>query len=128
MKKLLLAVLCLFTFCLVNGQVAPPVVQAADAGHSVAFYATKIVGTAPFSYQWMKGNGVILGATGAAVPAWVNTGTPIAGSAYVINSVTVADAGVYTLVVTNASGAVTSNTATLTVHDVINAAIDMWVH
>ena len=60
-------------------------------------------GTAPLSYQWQKGGAAIGGATSAT---------------YSIASAQAADAGNYTVVVTNSVSSVTSNVATLTVNAV----------
>ena len=69
-------------------------------GSSVSFSVTA-TGTAPLGYQWKKGSVVITGAT---------------GSSYTISSPQVADAGSYTVSVTNSAGSVTSAAATLVVN------------
>jgi hypothetical protein len=58
-------------------------------------------GTAPLTYQWKKNGADILGAT---------------SSSYVQSGSITTDSGSYTVVVTNAYGTVTSNTATVTVN------------
>ncbi|MEO8150682.1 MAG: PQQ-dependent sugar dehydrogenase [Bacteroidia bacterium] len=68
-------------------------------GNPVTFSVTA-TGTAPLNYQWKK-NGTNIGGA-------VN-------SSYTITSVIAADAGNYSVTVTNSSGTATSNTATLTV-------------
>ncbi len=68
-------------------------------GNSATFSVTA-TGTAPLTYQWRKNGSNITSAT---------------NSSYTISSVTAADAGTYSVVVTNASGSATSNNATLTV-------------
>jgi len=57
-------------------------------------------GTAPFSYQWLKNNVAISGAV---------------GSTYAIDAVSEADAGTYTVLVSNAAGAILSDAAVLNV-------------
>lgn len=76
---------------------AQPTPQSTCAGTSVLFTVTA-GGTAPLSYQWKKNGADIAGATTAM---------------YTISSVTEADVGAYSVVVTNACGTVTSNPATL---------------
>ena len=69
------------------------------AGGSVTFTATTN-GTPPFTYQWFK-NGVAIG--GAT------------RSSFTIGTLSVSDAGSYSVSVTNAAGSVTSTAASLTV-------------
>ena len=57
-------------------------------------------GTAPLTYQWRKNGVNITGAT---------------GTIYTISSIAAADAGTYSVVVSNEAGSATSNSATLTV-------------
>jgi hypothetical protein len=71
-----------------------------NSGASASF-TVAATGTEPFSYQWQLGGTAISGATSAS---------------YSIASATSAHAGNYSVVVTNAAGSVTSNTATLTVN------------
>lgn len=77
-----------------------PVSQTVTAGASVTF-SVVATGTPAPTYQWSKGGTAISGATSAS---------------YTISSTTTADAGNYTVTVTNNAGSVTSNTATLTVN------------
>ncbi|QYM78983.1 immunoglobulin domain-containing protein [Horticoccus luteus] len=77
----------------------PPASQTVGVGQSVTLNVTAS-GTAPFAYQWYKDGTLIDGATQAAL---------------VIPAVSAADAGVYTVAVTNAGGTVTSTAATLAV-------------
>ena len=79
--------------------VAPPQSTTASAGTSVTFTAA-MDGTAPFTFQWYRDSAPIVGATGPA---------------FTIPSVTAADAGAYTVEVSNGSGSVLSEPATLTV-------------
>jgi len=79
--------------------VAPPQSTTASAGTSVIFTAA-MEGTAPFTFQWYRGSAPIQGAT---------------GSTLTIPSVTTADAGSYSVEVSNGSGSVLSESATLTV-------------
>ena len=68
-------------------------------GNQASFSVTA-TGTPPLSYQWRKNTANISGAT---------------NSTYTIPSVIPADAGNYSVVVSNSAGSVTSNNATLTV-------------
>jgi len=79
-----------------------PVSQTVNAGANVSFMVAAS-GTAPLSYQWRKGTANISGATLAALS---------------LTSVTTADAGSYSCVVSNVAGSATSSTATLTVNQV----------
>lgn len=81
-------------------------------GKTVTMVITSCDGTQPFTFQWNKNGTAIAGATGTAVPAG---STAVAGSAYVIASVTAADAGVYTCTVSNGAGSTLSDTATLAI-------------
>ncbi|WP_157772497.1 matrixin family metalloprotease [Lacunisphaera limnophila] len=69
-------------------------------GGSVSFSVTA-TGTAPLAYQWFFGDSPIDGATSAT---------------YSLSNVTASQAGAYRVTVSNATGLVTSNTATLTVN------------
>jgi len=80
-----------------------PANQSVSVGSSVNF-STIASGTAPLSYQWYKGSNAISGAT---------------SSSYSINTVAAADAGSYSVVISNSTGSITSSSATLTVN--INA-------
>jgi len=77
----------------------PPTSQIVTSGASASF-SVVANGTAPLSYQWLKDNATLSGAT---------------SSIYTISSVTTNSAGAYRVVVTNSSGSVTSAVATLTV-------------
>jgi sugar lactone lactonase YvrE len=86
-------------------QTAPTIVNQPQsvtltAGSSVSF-TVKANGTSPLAYQWSKAGASIAGAT---------------ASSYSIPQVHAADAGDYTVTVTNNNGAVTSNPATLTIN------------
>lgn len=78
---------------------AQPLSRAANAGDSVSF-GVSATGTPAPTYQWRKDGVNIAGAT---------------SSTFSIASVTTADAGSYTVVVSNTAGSVTSSVATLTV-------------
>jgi hypothetical protein len=67
---------------------------------SAASFSVVATGTATLSYQWRKDGTAISGAT---------------SSTYTIASTKTTDAGSYTVVVTNSIGAVTSNSAALTI-------------
>jgi hypothetical protein len=79
-----------------------PADQTALAGTSVTF-TSDVIGSGPLSYQWYFGTNAIAGATSAT---------------YTIPSVLAANAGSYSLVVSNAQGHATSRTATLTVNNI----------
>ena len=76
-----------------------PASQSVIAGSGVTFSVTA-TGTAPLTYQWRKGGSNISGATSAT---------------YSMTNVQAADAGTYSVVVSNSAGSVTSANATLTV-------------
>jgi hypothetical protein len=75
-----------------------PTSATVSSGQSATFSVTAS-GTAPLTYQWRKDGTNLATATSAS---------------YTIASVTSADVGSYTVVVTNSAGSVTSNDATLT--------------
>jgi hypothetical protein len=83
----------------------PPVIsthpqsQSVLTGAAVTFSVTAS-GSGTLSYQWLRNGTAIAGATSASLA---------------LTNVQVADAGTYTVRVTNANGSVTSNGATLTV-------------
>ncbi len=76
-----------------------------DAG-SFAIFTVTATGTAPFSYQWFKNGTAVSGGTSFTA---LNSGT------YLIASAQPADAGSYSVVVSNAFGQVESASASLTV-------------
>lgn len=78
-----------------------------SAGNSMSM-TVGVSGTAPFTYQWKKGGANISGATLAT---------------YTISSVTLSDAGSYSVVVSNSVGSATSNTAVLTVSPTASLSI-----
>jgi len=84
------------------GIAAQPQNQAVSLGETATFSVTA-TGTAPLSYQWRKNGGAISGAT---------------ASSYTLANAQLTDAGSYSVVVTNAAGAVTSANAVLTVSEV----------
>ena len=71
----------------------------ANAGQTVTFSVASD-GTPPLSFQWQKNGAPIQGAT---------------SQLFLIPSVVAADAGVYTVVVSNPAGSCTSDNATLSV-------------
>jgi len=71
-----------------------------------AVFSVIAAGSAPLSYQWRKGGSNISGAT---------------ASTYSIASVSLTDAGTFSVVVTNSVGSVTSANATLTVSEAATA-------
>jgi len=76
-----------------------PTSQAVTAGAAVTFSVVASGNPTP-SYQWRKNGSNLAGATSAS---------------YAIAATVTADAGAYTVVVSNSAGSVTSSTATLTV-------------
>jgi hypothetical protein len=77
-----------------------PIDQTVNPGSSVTFTVTA-TGTEPLSYQWKKGDVNLPNAT---------------SSSFSIQAVQLADAGLYSVVVSNSAGAKTSNPARLTVN------------
>lgn len=78
-----------------------------------ATFTVSVSGASPFAYQWRKGGTNLAGATNLS---------------YSLGSVAQADAGDYTVIITNSFGATTSVVATLTV-DVLIAgprAVPLW--
>ena len=93
------------TLTVILGAVAPTIttqpasltiLDGQDASFTVA-----VSGTSPFTYQWRKDGTALTGATAAT---------------YAITGATLASAGSYTVAVSNATGTVLSNAATLTVN------------
>ena len=85
-----------------------PASQAVTAGQTASF-ATSVTGTAPFGYQWMKNGGAISGATSAS---------------YTTPGATTADSGAqFSVTVSNTSGSVSSNSASLTVNTPVTAPL-----
>jgi len=78
---------------------AQPRTQTIATGASVTLFVTA-TGDAPLSYQWKLNGADIPGATAAALT---------------VNNAEAANAGAYTVVVTNPAGSITSEPATLTV-------------
>lgn len=76
-----------------------PASQTVTVGNSVTF-SVAASGSGTLAYQWRKAGTAISGATSAS---------------YAISSATTGDAGSYDVVVSNATGSVTSSAATLTV-------------
>ncbi len=85
-----------------------PVAQTATAGQSVTFSVTAS-GTGPFTYQWLFDGSDISGAT---------------GSSYTISSVSSANAGSYSVMVSDAYGNVTTTQVSLTVNAAPSVASD----
>jgi len=82
-----------------------PVSRTVTEGSTVSF-SVSASGTAPFTYQWMKNGASISGATSAT---------------HSIAAAALADAGSYSVRVTNSAGSVTSNAATLTINPLVVA-------
>jgi hypothetical protein len=85
----------------------PPVAKSAARGESVAF-AVGVTGTGPLSYQWYHGAAAIADATQPVLQ---------------LSGLLDADAGDYSVKVTNAVGSATSSAATLTVTTPVPLAI-----
>lgn len=87
-----------------------PVNETLNAGQTASF-SVAANGTAPLAYQWHKSGVSISGAT---------------SSSYTTPATTTADSGsTFTVVVSNAAGSVTSNTATLTINAAPAPAIQL---
>lgn len=89
----------------VSAPPTPPSITTAPQSLTVtnggsATFSVVAAGTAPLSYQWLKDNTAVAGAT---------------SSGYTVSGATTNSAGGYSVVVTNSSGSVTSTVATLTV-------------
>lgn len=82
-----------------------PVAQTVTAGSGATFSVSATGSPAP-SYQWQKGGVAINGATSASL---------------IFASAQAADAGSYSVVVTNSAGSVTSNAVNLTITTVVTA-------
>lgn len=93
----LIAALTIGTAPTISGQ-PQPVTTTAGSPFSLSVTAT---GTGTLSYQWSLNGGAITGATGAT---------------YSVASATAANAGSYTVLVSNSFGAVTSSAAAVTVN------------
>jgi hypothetical protein len=93
------------TVTISGGGATPPAISAqpqsltVSNGASTSFSVTA-GGTAPLSYQWLRGTSTLLDAT---------------NSTYSIAAVTTNDAAGYSVVITNSAGSITSSVATLTV-------------
>ena len=87
----------------------PPVITTNPASASVLIggsvtFSAGIYGTAPFTYQWALNGTNVVGGTNLMLA---------------LTNVTFANAGSYTLSVTNAAGSVTSRSASLTVQPIV---------
>jgi hypothetical protein len=80
-----------------------PLTRLLDVGSSVSF-AVSVYGDSPLAYQWRKGGVNIAGAT---------------ASTYSLTNVQTNQAGLYSIVVTNAFGAATSSVVTLTFYPLL---------
>jgi len=82
--------------------VSQPLSRSAFAGADVTF-SVFAIGTVPMTYQWQKG---------ATPLSWATN------SSLVLTNVSVDDSGIYSVVVSNSAGSVTSSPATLTVNPI----------
>ncbi|MBI4623882.1 MAG: immunoglobulin domain-containing protein [Verrucomicrobia bacterium] len=89
----------------------PPVDQAVAVGSNVVFTVVAS-GTAPLRYQWSKDGRAIAGAVNATLA---------------LTAVTDADAGIYSVAVTNAASTETSRTATLVVSPAASKIVNLSV-
>jgi hypothetical protein len=100
----------------VNSLVVAPTITTQPANHTVtagqtATFSVVATGAAPLSYQWQKNTVNIAGAT---------------GSSYTTPATTTADSGSrFDVIVSNSSGSITSNSATLTVNSTSNSTVDV---
>jgi sugar lactone lactonase YvrE len=78
----------------------PPANETVNLG-SAAVFSVGAAGAAPFTYQWYFNGGAIIGATGPT---------------YTVADAQTADAGSYSVAVSNATGSATSTAATLAVN------------
>jgi hypothetical protein len=81
---------------------ASPLSSLTNCPGTTAFFGTLASGTGPFTYQWLKDGNVLDGQT---------------NNLLTVNSVSAADQGTYSVIVSGACGSVT-NDATLTVHTI----------
>ena len=103
------------TAAVVDPVVEAPVITTQPAAQSVtegqpATFSVTATGTAPLRYQWKKGSAVIPNAT---------------TSSYAIAATSMADGGVYSVVVSNSAGTATSSNATLTVTAAVVSTISI---
>jgi hypothetical protein len=87
--------------------ISPPTITSqpasvTNASGTTAGFTVNAGGTAPLSYQWFQASSPLAGAT---------------GSTLIIPNVSSANAGNYTVTISNAAGSITSGAATLTVLD-----------
>jgi hypothetical protein len=87
-----------------------PLSQTISSGSTVAFHANASGSPAP-SYQWHYNGGILLNGNGVSGAT---------GATLVINGATGPNAGTYYCVVSNSSGSIQSNTATLSVISTAN--------
>jgi hypothetical protein len=88
-----------------NGSAVAPIIVTQPAGQAVvaggaAALSVVAAGTAPLNYQWRKNGTTVAGATNAT---------------FVISNALAADAGSYSVVVSNSAGNVTSNAVALSI-------------
>ena len=91
--------------------ILPPAISAQPAAQTVASganasFSVTATGTAPLAYQWLKNGAAIANGTKYS---------GVATSALTVTAVAAADAGNFSVVVTNAAGSVTSSVAPLAI-------------
>src|SRR5689334_6590467 len=101
-RKSLLLLLLLFCFC---AQATPPQITQQPQGRAVVeggsnVFAVSVSGTAPLAFQWRKDDTELSNRTNATLS---------------LTLIQTNDAGLYTVVITNLEGAVTSSPARLAV-------------
>jgi hypothetical protein len=108
LSYLLTAWLLLGSYQILSAQTAPTVAslshsQTVNEGDNVAL-SVSVNGTTPFTYQWKKNGSAISGAT---------------SSTLTLNSVRVADEGLYAVTINNAAGSITSGDVMIAVRPAV---------
>ncbi len=107
------------TLTVTSGTVTAPAITAQPVSRSItagstATFTVGASGTAPLSYQWRKNGTAIPGATAAT---------------YTTAAETTADSGaIFTVVVSNSAGSITSANATLTVSAAVAGSVDVTTY
>lgn len=114
MKRLIAILLATFV---ASAACAAPVSSTANANQSVTISVTAD-GTQPFTYQWRK---LPLGSASGTTPTVLS----YTGSSIALSAATARDSGIYTVVISNSAGSLTSDTATLTVNRIVQATLSV---